>query len=58
MGNLVKPRQERRRMQFWSVTPDHGLTASPNEPDGLDLPDEEAQVVIVTLPTRAGYSCQ
>ena len=56
MGNLSKPRQERRRMQFWSVAPGHGMRASQDEPNGLDLQHEEAQVVIVTLPT--GYSCR
>ena len=50
MGDLIKPRKERRRMQFWSVQ-GHGLRASENQPDRLDLQDEEAQVVIVTLPT-------
>jgi hypothetical protein len=51
MGNIIKPRQERRRMQFWSAVHRHRVRASEHQPHRLDLQEEEAQVVIVTQPT-------
>ena len=49
MINLIKPRQDRRRMR-WPIAPNRRV--SQDQPDRFDLQADEAAVAVVPLPTR------